>query len=151
MWGVVIGANTVIMTMFLWHLTPRMIAVVTLLPLGFPQPDVGTAKWWGLRPVWLAILCAMTALFVLLLGRVERPGPSARSLASGTGPAAAVAVTFVILGVCGFAESGLVDFIRPNGRQLIALPVSPIINIVALGLGGLLFWWSRRPVRTGGS
>jgi hypothetical protein len=60
-------------------------------------------------------------------------------------------VTFVILGVCGFAVSGLVDFFRPNGRQLIAVPVSPIINIAALGFGGLLFWWSRRQVGTGGS
>ena len=150
-WGTVIAANTVIMTMFLWHLTALMIVVVTLLPAGFPQPDVGTAKWWILRPVWLAILCVVTALFVYLLGRFERPGQAVRSGAHGAGPAAALAVTFVIIGVCGFAVSGLVDFFSPNGRQLIAVPVSPIINIAALGLGGLLFWWSRRPVETGSS
>ncbi len=145
-WGTVIGTNSVIMTMFLWHLTALMIVVVTLLPAGFPQPDVGTAKWWALRPLWLAILCAVTALFVYLLGRFERPGQAVRSLGQGTGPAAAVAVTFVIVGVCGFAVSGLVDFVQPNGRQLIALPVSPIINIAALVVGAFLFWWSRRPV-----
>ena len=149
-WGAVIAANSVIMTMFLWHLTALMIVVVTFLPAGFPQPDVGTAKWWALRPLWLAILCGVTALFVLLLGRFERPGQAVRSHVRGTGPAAAVAVTFVIVGVCGFAVSGLVDFVDPNGRQLIAIPVSPIINIAALGVGGLLFWWSRRSV-VGGS
>jgi hypothetical protein len=151
-WGAVIGANSVILTMFLWHLTALMVAVVALLPAGFPQPVVGTVRWWLLRPVWLAILCALTALFVILLGRFERPGQAARSVTRGFGPSAAVGVTFVIVGVCGFAVSGLVDFLHPNGRQLIALPVSPMINIVALGLGGLLFQWSRlRGVPTGTS
>jgi hypothetical protein len=152
-WGAVIGANSMIMTMFLWHLTAMLIVVVTLLPSGFfPQPEVGTAAWWLLRPVWFAILCAVTALFVILLGRFERPGQAPRSSSSGTGPLAAVAVTFVIVGVCGFAVSGLVDLLHPNGRLLIAMPVSPMINIVALGIGGLLFQWSRgRGVTTGTS
>jgi hypothetical protein len=147
-WGMVIAGNSAIMTMFLWHLTALMLAVVVLLPLGFPQPEVGSVGWWLLRPVWLAILCAATALFVLLLGRFERPGRSSASRVRGVGGAAAVAVTFVIIGVCGFAVSGLVDVVNPNGRQLIALPVSPLINIAALVLGGLFFQLSRRPQRS---
>ena len=147
-WGAVIVANSMIMTMFLWHLTALMIAVAILLPLGFPQPDVGSGTWWLLRPVWFAILCGVTALFVLALGRFERPGRPSRSQAGtgerGAGPAAAVAVAFVIVGICGFAVSGLVDLIHPNGRRLIALPVSPLINSVALGLGGLFFVMGRR-------
>lgn len=142
LWGAVITANAAIMTMFLWHLTALMIAVVVLLPAGFPQPEVGSLAWWLLRPVWLAILCVVTALFVLLLGRFERPAPSS-SQARGFAPAAAVAVTFVIVGVCGFAVSGLADLVFPNGRKLIAIPVSPLINIAALVVGGLLFSWSR--------
>ena len=149
-WGMVIAANSMIMTMFLWHLSALMIAAITLLPLGFPQPDVGTLSWWVLRPLWLAILCAVTALFVYLLGRFERPGRVERSN-TGSGGAAAIAVTFVIVGVCGFAVSGLVDLAVPNGRQLIALPVSPLINVAALVVGGLVFWWrARRPVTTTG-
>jgi hypothetical protein len=148
-WGAVIGANSMIMTMFLWHLSALMIAVVILLPAGFPQPEVGTVGWWLLRPAWLAILCAITGLFVLLLGRFERPGRKPATQAGGAGPAAALAVTFVIVGICGFAVSGLVDLVHPNGRQLIALPVSPLINIVALGLGGLMFLWSRRGTAPG--
>jgi hypothetical protein len=143
-WGAVIASNSMIMTMFLWHLTALMLAVLLLLPRGFPQPTVGTLSWWLLRPVWLAILCAVTALFVLLLGRFERPARKSATHSGGAGPAAAVAVSFVIVGVCGFAVSGLVDLVNPNGRLLIALPVSPLINIAALGLGGLTFALSRR-------
>jgi hypothetical protein len=56
----------------------------------------------------------------------------------------------VIVGVCGFAVSGLVDLAVPNGRQLIALPVSPLINVAALVAGGLVFWWGARPQATTG-
>ncbi len=77
-WAAVIGASTMIMTMFLWHLTALMVVGIALLPAGFPQPEVGTAGWWLLWPVWLAILCVVTALFVLLLGRFERPGQKGR-------------------------------------------------------------------------
>lgn len=143
-WGAVIAANSMIMTMFLWHLSALMLAAVILLPGGFPQPAVGTLSWWLLRPVWVAILCAVTALFVLLLGRFERPERSSTAHAGGGGPAAAVAISFVIVGVCGFAVSGLVDLVNPNGRQLIAMPVSPLINTMALVLGGLMFTLSRR-------
>ena len=144
-WGAVIAANSMIMTMFLWHLTALVIAVLILLPIGFPQPEVGSITWWLLRPVWIAILCVVTALFVLALGRYERPTGSPRTHASGIGSAAAVAVAFVIVGICGFAVSGLVDLVHPHGRRLIALPVSPLINSVALALGGVFFLMSRRP------
>ena len=154
-WGMVIAANSMIMTMFLWHLTALMIAVVTLLPLGFPQPAVGSTSWWLLRPVWITILCAVTALFVIVLGRFERPGRGSRVQAWGsrrrTGPATAIGVALTIVGICGFAVSGLVDLIHPYGRRLIALPVSPLINSVALGLGGLFFVISRRAERSAGA
>lgn len=146
-WGAVIAANAMIMTMFLWHLTALMLAAIMFLPRGFPQPAIATTAWWLLRPVWLAILCGLTALFVILLGRFERPVRTSGSETGGTGPAAAVAVTFVIVGICGFAVSGLVDPIFPNGRRLIALPVSPLINIFALATGAVFFRISRGEVQ----
>ena len=116
--------------------------------LGIPTAGAGPPPG-GSQRLWLAILCAVTALFVYLLGRFERPGRVERSN-TGSGGAAAIAVTFVIVGVCGFAVSGLVDLAVPNGRQLIALPVSPLINVAALVVGGLVFWWgARRPATTG--
>ncbi|MGH9196935.1 MAG: acyltransferase family protein, partial [Acidimicrobiia bacterium] len=71
-WASVIALNAVIMTMFLWHLTAFLIAVLVLYPIGFPQPLAGSGLWWGLRPVWVLGLMAFLAPFVLVFGRFER-------------------------------------------------------------------------------
>ena len=42
-WTAVVAANSMIMTIFLWHLTALFLAVLVLFPLGFPQPEGGTA------------------------------------------------------------------------------------------------------------
>ena len=143
-WGTVIFANMTMMTMFLWHLTALMIATVALLPAGFPQPTAGSLTWWLLRPAWVAILGGVTAAFVLLLSRFERPGPARQGQVPGNTVSAALAATCIIVGVCGFAVSGLVDFVQPNGRHLLSIPVSPLINVAALVLGGVLFAAGRR-------
>ncbi len=50
-WTAVVATNSMIMTIFLWHLTALFVAVLTLFPVGFPQPRGGTAVWWAWRPV----------------------------------------------------------------------------------------------------
>ncbi|CAN5897612.1 acyltransferase family protein [soil metagenome] len=71
-WAKVIALNAMIMTMFLWHQTAVLITVGVLYPLGFPQPETGTARWWLLRPVWVAALATVLAVLVLIFGRFER-------------------------------------------------------------------------------
>jgi peptidoglycan/LPS O-acetylase OafA/YrhL len=48
-WASVIVANSMIMTIFLWHLTAALVAVLVLFPVGFPQPRGGSALWWAWR------------------------------------------------------------------------------------------------------
>lgn len=72
-WTAVIAVNATIMTIYLWHLSALVIAVATLFPLGFPQPEVGSATWWAIRPLWLAALAFPLAGLVALFGRFERP------------------------------------------------------------------------------
>jgi hypothetical protein len=139
------------MTMFLWHLSALLIVAAVALPLGFPQLDVGGGAWWISRIPWLALLAGVTSVFVALLGRFERPGtilPRRSDPAASTW--AAVAVSLTILGVCGFAVSGLTGFVAPGGRALVGIPVSPLINVLALGAGGVLFRLSRQRVSHGG-
>lgn len=144
-WGAVIAVNAVIMTILLWHLSALLIAVGGLLPLGFPQPDVGSRQWWLLRPVWIAILAGITFGFVRLFGRYERPpAESPGSATVGIGPLAALGTVLAIVGVCGFAVAGLVDFAMPNGRRLIVIPVSPLISLASLMAGVALVRVARR-------
>ncbi|MGH8958319.1 MAG: acyltransferase family protein [Acidimicrobiia bacterium] len=72
-WTAVIAVNATIMTIYLWHLSALVIAVATLFPLGFPQPEVGSGLWWAIRPLWLAVLTFPLAGLVALFGRFERP------------------------------------------------------------------------------
>lgn len=71
-WAKVIALNAMIMTMFLWHQTAVLIVVLAFYPLGFPQPEVGTAQWWAVRPLWVASLSVVLALLVVVFSRFER-------------------------------------------------------------------------------
>ena len=50
------------MTAFLWHLTAMFVATAVVTGLGLAQPAVGSAAWWLLRPLWLAVLALFTAV-----------------------------------------------------------------------------------------
>lgn len=145
-WEAVIGFNSVIMTMFLWHLTAMLIAIGVLYPMGFPQPEAGTAAWWALRPVWLAGLAAALVPLVGIFGRFERPrlsgGGDRAPVRAGAGTAAAVAgATLVTVGVLGFAVAGF----APSGEgMLVVLPVGPLPSLLALVAGSALLRIARR-------
>jgi len=150
LWGLVIIGNSVIMTMFLWHLTALVIVVALAIPAGFPQPLVGSAAWWLARIPWYAMLALVTSGLVFLFGRFERPGaPAAVRAGAGATAVASVAATLLIVGICGFAVSGLHDFVSPGGRALLRIPVSPLIDLSALLAGVALFRLSRTGVWEG--
>ena len=68
-----IAANSMIMTVFLWHLTALLVVVLVFDQIGLhPQPDTN-GTWWLTRPLWIAAPLVLTAGFVALFGRVERP------------------------------------------------------------------------------
>jgi hypothetical protein len=74
-WKVTIFANGIIMTLFLWHMTAYLIAILALWPLGLGHEVDTTARWWLERPVWILVPGAILAAFVMLVGRFERPRP----------------------------------------------------------------------------
>jgi Acyltransferase family len=74
-WTLVVTAGSSLMTLFLWHLTALVLAVLVLHPLGLGQPPPGTPAWWALRPLWLLVPAAILAPLVALFARFEHPRP----------------------------------------------------------------------------
>ena len=152
-WMGVAFANSVIMTMFLWHLTAMVVGIGILFPIGFPQPEAGTAAWWLLRPVWVAFLIVLLSGFVAVFGRFEQrgfgrpsPSPSAGSRASAI--AAAVGTALVVVGVLGFAMGGMHQVFSVTGTELILFRMNPFLNVIHLILGGVFLWASVRDAPT---
>jgi hypothetical protein len=77
-WMAVIAANGLIMTIFLWHLTAYVLAIIALRPLGLGRETDTTATWWLERPIWLLVPALILGVFVAVFGRFERPARSPR-------------------------------------------------------------------------
>ncbi|HEX2056994.1 MAG TPA: acyltransferase [Actinomycetota bacterium] len=129
-WRAVVAANSVIMTAFLWHLTALLVGVLALYPLGFPQPQGGSAEWWLLRPVWLAVLVVLLVPFMVAFGRFERPRTNGRPEARGGSVVrAAAGIGAMTGGIAGFATAGFSNLLAVNGA---------LTNAAAVGTGILL-------------
>ncbi len=72
-WKATIFVNGIIMTLFLWHMTAYLLAILALFPLGFGREADSTARWWLERPLWIGAPGLILAGLVALLGRAERP------------------------------------------------------------------------------
>ncbi len=77
-WKATIFVNSVIMTLFLWHMTAFLLAILVLWPIGFGQQGAPTAGWWLERPLWVGVSAVFLAGLVMLFGRFER-SPTTRS------------------------------------------------------------------------
>ena len=82
-WMFTIFVNSMIMTLFLWHMTAYLIAILLLWPLGFGHQVDSTARWWMERVMWELIPATILAGLVAVFGRFERahaPRVEARSV-----------------------------------------------------------------------
>jgi hypothetical protein len=78
-WAATIAVNGVIMTLFLWHMTAYLLAILLLWPLGLGQEQDSTARWWLERIVWVVVPGVILAGLVAVFGRFERPRSSPRA------------------------------------------------------------------------
>jgi len=79
LWTATVLINSMIMTVYLWHITV-MIVVVALLYLagGFGLGlEPGTETWWYSRAIWIAVLLVLLSPVALLLSPLERASRSA--------------------------------------------------------------------------
>ncbi|HZN16445.1 MAG TPA: acyltransferase [Acidimicrobiales bacterium] len=70
-WRATVIGNAWIMTLFLWHMTAYLAAIVLLWPLGLGAEREPTARWWLERPVWILVPGVLLAGCVALFGRYE--------------------------------------------------------------------------------
>jgi fucose 4-O-acetylase-like acetyltransferase len=73
-WRATIAGNAWIMTLFLWHMTAYLLAILLLWPLGFGQQAEPTGLWWFERPLWLLVPGVILAALVAVYGRFETRG-----------------------------------------------------------------------------
>jgi len=78
-WMAVIYLNSVIMTLYLWHMTAYLMAILILWPLGFGGEHDSTARWWLERPLWVLVPGLILAVLVAIFGRFERPSAKDRT------------------------------------------------------------------------
>lgn len=103
-WTGVVLLNSVILTVFLWHMAALVIAGLALVRTGiYPYPPVASGAWFALRLPWLAVLSVLLVGIVGLMSRWEAPiradpreRPSPWAVGVGVG---AVLVGMTLLGV----------------------------------------------------
>ena len=137
-WTAVIAANSLIMTVFLWHLTALLVAVLVAYPLGFPQFEGGTSAWWLTRPLWIAVLVLALTPFVILFAKFERPRfRLAGARDPGVPPKAAliVGIALLVIGMGGFAQGGFAGIAAPTGTTLGIFEANPLLSALHLGVG----------------
>lgn len=71
-WKATILVNSVIMTLFLWHMTAYLVVILVLWPLGFGQTNATALRWWIERPLWLILPGIILVGLVAVFGRFER-------------------------------------------------------------------------------
>jgi hypothetical protein len=77
---VIIAVNSVILTVFLWHMTALLVALLALERAGLKLGSEPTAGWWLQRPLWLvapgSVLAVLLAVFVRFELPRRRTGPA---------------------------------------------------------------------------
>lgn len=154
-WLAVVAGNTVIMTVFLWHLS-ALVAVTALLAwLEVPWPPIASAGWWALRVPWLLLLSLVLVGLVVVMRRFEQPRtaalpPGRRTVKPTWSVVAAVAAGYVVIGLSGLALAGLRDLGTGRHVALLHLGVGAELSVVHLALGAALAAAvaHRRPART---
>ncbi len=82
LWTATVLINSMIMTVYLWHITVMVVfgAVLYLTGgLGL-RIEPGTTEWWLSRPVWISILLVLLLPVALLLSPLERSSRRADSV-----------------------------------------------------------------------
>lgn len=73
-WRPVVAANSVILTIFVWHMTAALIALAAYRAVGGVLLAEPTAWWWAQRWLWIVLPVLFLVPFVAVFGRLEVGG-----------------------------------------------------------------------------
>lgn len=139
-WRLVTRLNPAVMLVYLWHMVPVIIVAIAFYPTGIiPQPRIGTAEWWELRPAWVALLAVI--LVPLIAGLLWVHRPLLRVLPAGLAPARPWSPALLVAGLAaaGFGLTKLaIGGFSPGGGL-------PVLAIGAYACGLLLTLLSGPP------
>jgi peptidoglycan/LPS O-acetylase OafA/YrhL len=72
-WAAVVAINSVVLTVYLWHMVPIVVVAPALVLTGvLPQYPIGSTAWLLLRLPWLLSLAIVLILLVAVFARGER-------------------------------------------------------------------------------
>lgn len=73
-WAAVVAVNSVVLTIFLWHMVPILVVAPALVLTGvLPQYPIGSVAWLLSRLPWLLALAIVLIVLVAVFARGERP------------------------------------------------------------------------------
>ena len=134
LWTATVLINSMIMTVYLWHITVMIIVVALLylaggFGLGF---EPGTQSWWSSRIVWIAVLLVLLLPVALMLSPLER-----RSRSGDSAPPSPVRQIIGAMMLClGIALLAMYGY---GGGPIPRLDVmSFALVVVGAGVSGLL-------------
>lgn len=137
-WAAVVALNRRVMTLFLWHLAAILPTVAVVYPLGFPQPEPGSAAFWFLRPGWILLQVPVLAVLVAVFGRFESAGRQLSGDLSAEGDSfvsrvvAGAGAMVAGLGVLGYARLGLEPFYSDLSKDLTIMEVNSARSLAHL-------------------
>ena len=107
LWTATVLINSMIMTIYLWHITVMvLLGSVLYLSGGFGfGVEPGSQEWWLTRPVWIGVLGILLAPLALALSVLERRGRSPEAPVPSAGRQVVGAI-MVCLGIALLAMWG---------------------------------------------
>ena len=115
-----------------------LLSVSLLYPLGFPQPDGGTAAWWITRPLWILVGVIPLVAIVALMGRFERPPPTRfRAKSHASAVIASIGTALLAIGISGIATGTLGNLLHGTSR-LVLIDITPFQAMTIAATGWLL-------------
>jgi peptidoglycan/LPS O-acetylase OafA/YrhL len=134
LWTAIVLINSMIMTLYLWHITVMvLLGSILYFANGFGFGiEPGTTAWWWTRPVWIGVLLLLLFPAALALSPLERRG---RAPGAPVPPAARqiIGAVLLCLGISLLAVFGYGGGVFA-GQDIAAFA----LVVVGAGLSGLL-------------